>query len=74
MTQCESILAALQRGETITPASAYALCGTLACHSRISELRERGHDIECELVKTASGKTVGSYRLKGQISLLGEAA
>lgn len=74
MTQCESILAALQRGETVTPASAYALCGTLACHSRIAELRERGHDIECELVKTESGKTVGSYKLKGQLSLLSKEA
>ena len=63
MTQCQAILAHLQAGNTITPAEAYALCGTLACHSRIAELREQGHDIRCELVRTPSGKHVGRYSL-----------
>ena len=45
VTQCAAILAHLEAGNTITPLEAYALCGTLALHSRISELREQFHDI-----------------------------
>ena len=63
MGQCEAILKHLQSGKTITAGEAFYLCGTLACHSRINELRRRGHDIHCDLVKVASGKTVGQYRL-----------
>jgi hypothetical protein len=63
MSQCEAILAHLEEGNTITPAEAYALCGTLALHSRIAELRDRGYRIDCELVKTPSGKHVGRYTL-----------
>ena len=63
MTQCQAILEVLERGNTITPAEAYALCGTLALHSRISELRSQFYDIHCELVRTASGKHVGRYSL-----------
>lgn len=62
MTQCQTILAHLEAGNTITPAEAYELCGTLALHSRISELRHT-HDIHCELVTVASGKRVGRYSL-----------
>ena len=62
-SQCQAILAHLEAGNTITPAQAYELCGTLACHSRIAELRERGYDIQCELVRTPGGKTVGCYSL-----------
>lgn len=49
MSQSDTILAHLESGETITPAEAYALCGTLALHSRISELRGRGHRIDGEM-------------------------
>mgnify|MGYP001619210729 CR=1 FL=1 len=63
MSQCAAILEVLQRGEMITPAQAYELCGTLALHSRISELRADFHDIRCELIRTASGKHVGQYSL-----------
>ena len=70
ISQCEAILAHLRSGHTITPAEAYGLCGTLACHSRISELRERGHDIRCDLIPVPSGKHVGCYRLVEQIELV----
>lgn len=63
VSQCDAILAHLQAGRTITPLDAYALYGSLSLHSRCAELRKRGHIIECELVKVASGKTVGQYRL-----------
>ena len=70
MSQCAKILSVLQAGGSITPAQAYDLCGTLALHSRIAELRERGHPIECELIETAGGKHVGRYTLRGQLSLI----
>jgi hypothetical protein len=63
MTQCEAILFHLEAGNTITPVEAYALCGTLALHSRIAELRGRGYRIDCELVEVPSGKHVGRYSL-----------
>lgn len=63
MTQCQAILEVLERGNTITPAQAYELCGTLALHSRIAELRSQFYDIHCELIRTPSGKHVGQYSL-----------
>lgn len=70
MSQCTKLLEHLKAGNSITPAQAYELCGTLALHSRIAELRGRGHAIDCELVETPSGKHVGCYTIKGQLSLL----
>jgi hypothetical protein len=64
VTQCEAILAHLVRGETLTPLIAAQLYGTLALHSRVAELRERGNIIHCELVTLPNGKRVGSYRLE----------
>ena len=63
MSQNQAILAHLQSGRTLTPAQAYELCGTLACHSRMAELRERGYPVVCEMVKTAGHKRVGQYSL-----------
>ena len=63
MTQNQAILAHLEAGNTLTPIQAYELCGTLALHSRISELRSQFYDIHCEIIRTASGKHVGCYSL-----------
>ena len=63
LSQCDYILAYLRSGNTLTPAEAYERFGSLALHSRVAELRERGHEIECELVEVPSGKHVGRYRL-----------
>lgn len=68
MSQCQAILAHLEAGNTITPAQAYELCGTLACHSRIAELREQGYDIRCDIIRTAGGKNVGCYSLVDRIA------
>ena len=62
MSQCDEILERLERGEVITPLVAYEITGSLACHSRIAELRERGHLIICT-IKTAGKKKWGEYRL-----------
>ena len=63
MSQCASILRHLERGETLTPLQAFNLYGTLALHSRIAELRERGHLIDCDLIEVSDGKHVGCYSL-----------
>ena len=63
MTQSAAILSHLQAGYTLTPADAYQRFSTLAMHSRIAELRERGWPIICVMVETPNGKRVGCYSL-----------
>lgn len=62
MTQADALLQILLRGETVTPARAFEVCGSLACHSRMAELRERGYQIDCK-IRTANGKRWGEYRI-----------
>ena len=62
LSQCDAILIYLQHGYAISPALAYELFGTLACHSRIAELRARGHEIPCVIVRR-NGKQFGQYSL-----------
>ncbi len=62
MSQCASIYCWLADGNTITPAEAYAKFGCLALHSRVAELRERGHKINTEMI-TVNGKQVGRYSM-----------
>ena len=64
MTQNESVLAHLKRGEALTPLTAFQLYGTLALHSRAAELRKRGHIINCKIITMPNGKRVGSYSLE----------
>lgn len=61
-SQCEQILAAMKAGEVITPLRAFQLTGSLACHSRIAELREAGNTIICT-IKSEGRKRYGEYRL-----------
>lgn len=61
-SQTANILAHLQSGMTLTPHEAFTLYGSLALHSRIAELRERGFPISCTLIETPSGKRVGCYQ------------
>ena len=62
MSQNTVILAHLEAGNTITPAEAYALCGSLALHSRIAELRAHGYRIDMTL-RRENGKQFGEYYL-----------
>jgi hypothetical protein len=68
MSQCDAILAHLEAGNTITPVEAFTMCGTLALHSRIAELRSLGYRIDCEIIRTPGGKNVGRYTLKEAIA------
>lgn len=63
MSQSASIWAFLKDGGTLTPLQAYEKFGTLALHSRVAELRERGHPIKCEMIN-ANGKQVGRYSME----------
>jgi hypothetical protein len=64
-TQNEEILKHLKRFGSITPFSAFALCGTLSLASRINELKKQGHKIGKvpKTVKNRYGRkvTVNSY-------------
>lgn len=62
MSQADALLAILLRGEPVTPTIAFQVVGSLACHSRMAELRERGYPVECT-IKTDGKKRWGEYRL-----------
>lgn len=63
MSQAANIYAHMAGGKSITPLEAFQLYGTLALHSRIAELRERGHRINTEMIDLPNGKRVGRYSL-----------
>ena len=62
-SQCNQILAWLEKGNTITQLEAfeYFKCWRLA--SRIHDLRERGYNIKAEKVATSTGKLICQYSL-----------
>ena len=66
MSQCAVVLGMLRRRERVTAASVYRACGSFACHSRVSELRERGHKIECIVIRQPNGRRVGVYWLRSE--------
>ena len=61
-SQEDQILQMLEDGDLVTPRTVYFRTGSLACHSRISALRERGNDILCAVVREGRSKH-GVYRL-----------
>ena len=62
MSQNSAILEYLESGYTLTPLQALQMFGTIAMHSRASELRDQGHDVRCEKIKIGN-KWVGEYSL-----------
>lgn len=62
MSQTARILAHLEAGNTITPAEAYAMVGSLALHSRIAEIRERGYAVQ-KVMHHDHGRVWGEYFL-----------
>lgn len=63
MTQNELILDALRRGP-LTPLEALERIGTMRLAARIDELRQQGHAIVTEKIKTPTGKHVAQYRMR----------
>lgn len=64
MSQCANVFVHMKEHGSITPLEAFKRYGILALHSRIAELRERGHKIVTRMVETESGKRVGQYSLE----------
>ena len=62
-TQNEQILKHLQKGKSLTPIKALDKFGCFRLSGRICELRERGHDINTEMIKLKSGKRIAKYYL-----------
>lgn len=67
MTQCDRILNALADNEWHTSRDLYHQAGGFigALHSRIAELRRRGHTILHDTVKGETGAGAHRYRLVG---------
>ena len=66
MSQGDEILAALKSGRVLTTLDIFKLCGSMAGHSRIADLRAAGHSIDCRRV-TRNGRGVWEYRYAGPV-------
>ena len=62
-TQCDRLLQAFQRGESLTVAEALGQYGIYALSQRVGELKRRGWPIRSEPYKTPGGATVAVYYL-----------
>ena len=62
-SQSEQILKALQKGNKITPLDAISRWNCFRLGGRIYDLREAGHNITTEMVKSSSGKRYAQYSL-----------
>lgn len=62
-SQNKRILAALQRGEKLTPLSMLRRFGCLRASGRIFDLRGQGYPIRTDMVKTTNGKRVAQYSI-----------
>lgn len=59
--QNKTLLAAFQRGEMHTVASALSCYGVYALSQRVGELKHDGHDIKGEMKTMFNGKRVKVY-------------
>lgn len=64
MSQGERILNHLRSGKHLTPIEALNRFKCFRLAPRILELRESGYHIDMRMVRLASGKRVGSYRMR----------
>lgn len=70
MTQSETLLAALRRGEALTTLDALQKYNVMAVSQRMTELQRKGFPIRSEIVKTPTGKHVARYSWAGQLELI----
>ena len=66
MSQRDAILAALQRGQTITALLALQLFGCLRLAARINDLREEGFQITTSFSKGLGGKRYAYYSMEAR--------
>lgn len=64
-SQCDRIQAALEqaRGEWVAMTELWRVSGAFAVHSRVADLRKRGHCIEHKNARQADGVVHSFYRL-----------
>lgn len=62
-SQNKKILTHLQKGKTIDPLSALNLFDCFRLSGRIYDLKQEGHNINCEIVYTKKGKKYAEYSL-----------
>lgn len=60
-SQCRRILKHLLAGRTVTPLEALKKFKSLRLAARISDLKDKGHNIDKTMVDTPSGKRVAQY-------------
>ncbi len=71
MSHCEQVLAALRDGEWHTTADLYRRTdGFLILHSRISDLRKQGHNVEGRHVPGKTGADGYQYRLLPSVTFV----
>lgn len=71
MTHCELVLEALRDGEWHTTADIYkATGGFMILHSRVSDLRKRGHNVEGRHVPGMTGADGYQYRLLPSVTYM----
>ncbi len=63
MSHCDRILTALRDGQWHTTHALYIEVGPMILHSRISDLRAKGHNVEGRHVPGQSGADGYEYRL-----------
>lgn len=63
MSHCDRILDALRDGQWHTTHALYIEVGPMILHSRISDLRKKGHNVEGRHVPGQSGADGYEYRL-----------
>lgn len=62
-SQCDMILAYLQKGYSLTQMDALRMFGCFRLASRVHDLRERGYNINACKITTSTGKRVCEYVL-----------
>lgn len=70
MSHCQRILDALRDGQWHTTASLYRELGGMILHSRISDLRAKGHNVEGRHVPGHSGAEGYEYRLAPSVTFV----
>lgn len=67
MSHCDKILGVLADGEFHTTADLYKKCGPMILHSRISDLRKKGHNVQGRHVPGETGAHGYEYRLVPEV-------
>ena len=70
MSHCDRSLHALRNGKWRTTASLYQELGGMILHSRISDLRAKGHNVEGRHVPGRTGADGYEYRLVSSVTFM----